>query len=562
MQLNQSDLSKKGNVRFAAWLQNLVQQGVDSRRGLKSRWELNEQVYRNDPAVAGIKLFDNVDPRALPVMSPRINRIVNTSASAIEGPGVWFQAIPEDGDMESSEELEKAVQTMLERGRFPLILRRALVTSALCGVSIVRLHLTDDGLSIDHIHPNDFVVSPTYGLDLKDAHLVGHRFYIPRWKVEQRAKDGLYPLYKDTPSQTSPDDDPSGRDPSYDKSYADSATNDPATEMVELWELIVRLDVDGKAGMYRVVYNDKDTEVYQVEPYPYDRPWYFDVRLTIPEEGKFWPANSVAQNIVGICLMKGDLVNLMGVGSMATCAPPTYVTGMSLGKKLQGLSIAQVVEIPGAGQDARVLPLPMTFDPKAMPLVLDYLDGAIEAQTGISENRLNAQVSGGERVTAREIAAMESAATQNEGSYAMLVSLFLNDIASFVQQLLKLHGKKIVAAYKGSVANGAVIASRNPVRWQVTGQSANNSPQMVLGKLEALLNLASNPLSGYSYERVEKAVVQLMGLPMNTQRLEKTNDEKMASKAAMAQIAQQQASGGDAGLDGGLAPQAGVQLPS
>jgi hypothetical protein len=233
------------------------------------------------------------------------------------------------------------------------------------------------------------------------------------------------------------------------------------------------------------------------------------------------------------------------------------VTGGSLGNKIQGLAIAQILEIPGSEVDVKQIPL--TFDPQAMPAVMTYIDGAIEAQTGISENRLNAETSGGERVTAREIAAMEAAATQNEGSYAALVSLLIKDIAEFVQQLLRRHGSLIVSSYAGAVTNGAVIASRRPVRWQVTGQAASNAPHIVLGKLEALLTLASNPMSNYNYQRVEKAVVQMMALPMNTQRLEKTPEE-MAQSAQAVQMAavQGQAASGDGSLDAGLAPQAGI----
>ena len=53
------------------------------------------------------------------------------------------------------------------------------------------------------------------------------------------------------------------------------------------------------------------------------------------EEGKWWPSGSVAQNIVGLCLLQNDMFNLMVAGSMATCANPGVISGGSLGKKIK-----------------------------------------------------------------------------------------------------------------------------------------------------------------------------------------------------------------------------------
>lgn len=543
--------------RVADLLEDLIDAGYDARRGLKARWELVEQVYRNDPSVAGIQLFDNFEPRALPVMSPRINRIVSTTMAAIEGPGVWFQAVPDTGDSEGADALERGVQTTLERARFIRTIRRALVTACLCGVTVVRVRLGDDGIVLEHIHPNDFVVSPAYGLDIREAHLVGHRFYVPRWKIKERKKQGIYPLVKDgEPSATDPDNDPSGRDPGYDLSNAESLSSEKDAELVELWECIVRLTVKGKAGMYRVVFNKQDREVYQIEKYPYDRPWYFDMRLH-DEEGKFWPSTSPAINIVGICLMKAEMMNLMAVGSMATCANPTIISGGSLGKKIQSLSLGQLIEVPNP--EVKVQQIPLSFDPKVMPLVIEYIDRAIEAQTGVSDNRLNAETQRGERVTAREIAAIEAAAQQNEGSYFQFFKMFVEDVADFVQQIFAKHPKRVKAAYKGAVTDEAILAAQGAYRWRVTGNSGSSAPEIVLGYLQALLGLTQNPLSNYDYQKVEKAIAQAMPLQINLQKLEKTPEQMAQAEAAVSQMAQAtmaEAGGSDPLIDGGLAPSA------
>ena len=74
-----------------------LQTAIDARHGLKPRWEQNERVYRNEPGIAAVRLYDNFEPRTVPVLSPRINRIVNVTIAALTAPSVWVQAIAASG---------------------------------------------------------------------------------------------------------------------------------------------------------------------------------------------------------------------------------------------------------------------------------------------------------------------------------------------------------------------------------------------------------------------------------------------------------------------------------
>lgn len=545
---------KEGLQALGSTLEDLIVSGTDARSSLKARWRLNEQVYRNDPAIAGARLFDNLEPRALPVLSPRVNRIVNTTVGSFEGPGTWFQYIPDEPTEDGGDPLERAMQLCLERSGLSRNLRPLLTTAALCGVAIVRVRMADGGqIALDRIHPNDFVVSPTYGLDVRDAHFVGHRFYIPRWKVDARVKDGTYPLLDEdyVATSTSPDDDPSGRDPSYDRSQAQTATQKADWELVELWEGIVRLTVDDKPGMYLVTFSQKDNKVFRITKYPYSRPWYFDMRFH-EEEGKWWPSTSVSQNIVGLCLLKADMMNLVAAGSMASVASPIVISGGSLGRAIKSLSLNQIYE--SAYPDLRVQGIPLNFNLGAMPAALQEIDAAIVAQTGISENRINAESTGSERTTATEVSAMEAAAQQNEGAYSAIVLPYVEEVPAFVQELMVRHPQRFVDYY--GLPRATVLSARTKGRWQATGRTVSNSPHIVIGKLQAVLAMSASPASNYSYRRVEKAVVEQMALPMDTKKLEKSPEE-VAAAAQAASIAAQ-AGGGDVPVDVGLAQAPGV----
>jgi hypothetical protein len=507
-----TDLSK-GSKQLADHLCGELQDAIDARHGLKQRWEQNEQVYRNEPGIAAVRLYDNFEPRTVPILSPRVNRIVNVTMTAVSSPSVWVQAVPDDADLQQANELEHGMQTIMERAGFLRLLRRALTTTALCGVGIVRARMTGEGIKLDHVHPNDFVVAPTYGLDLKDTSLVGHRFYIPVWKLEERIKSGAYPLVAKTETTakfagTDPDNDPSGRDPSYDLTQN-------TQDMVELFEVLVRLTVEGRTKWHRAVVSPTANRVLLIEPYPYDRPWYADLRFH-DEEGKFWPSSSVAQNIVGLCLLQNDMFNLMVAGSMATCANPVVISGGSLGKKIKAINLGHLYE---TAYDVKVQEIPIRFEPGAMPSVMDAIDNQIDAQTGVSQLSIGQEFLQNQTATAAN--ALIAATKENESAYAAFAADFIEGVWAFVHSICRTHASLVRQVYKRALSDSFFESLSAEVRWQSAARTPGSAPAMMLQKLQLLLELAAEEGSGYDYRRVEDAVVDAMRLPLNTQRLKK-----------------------------------------
>lgn len=547
---------------FERYLQAELQAAEDGKGSLKERWDLNEQIDRNDKAVAGVQLYDNLEPRSIPSLSPRINRIVNVTVSTIAGTSVMVQAIPDDRSQARADALETVLQSIWERAGFERKLRMALHTAALCGVSVMRLRMTERGFMFDVIHPGDFFVAPTYGLDLNEAHLVGHRFFKPRWKVRELVKNKTYDMLPEDELDylvaTDPNSSASGRDPDFDLT-TEGLTTDRENDLLELFELIVRIDLDGKPSRCRVVFSKDSGKILLKEPYPYEDVWYFDVRFH-DEYGKWWPSGSIAQDVVGICLMKSDMFNLLAAGSMGTAVPPTVITKGSLGKKINGLGLGRVYQTP---YDLEVKQIPMDFNPGAMPAILEAIDRLIESATGVTDVRLAAERKSGD-ITATQISAEEQAAAQNEGAYPAFASDPVEKMAAFTQLLITLHPSVVRDVYGESVPPEAYSLAKAKVRWQVTGRKPGNSPHILISKLEKAYMMSQAPGSALHPQRTEMALLEAMQLPINLEAIKKTDEEMAAEAMALQQaaIAQSGGLGGDGGLGAGMAQDAGMEVPT
>ena len=548
------------------YLTSELELAESARLGLKDRWDFAEKVDRNDPSIAGTKILDHWEPTAIPSLSPRVNRIVNVTMSSLTGNSTMVQAIPDDKEQTRADALEEALQVLWDRASFDRKLRMALHTSCICGVAVMRQRMTPQGLRFDFIHPGDFFVAPTYGLDLNNAHLVGHRFYLPRWKVLDMVKSADYNTISEEDCEALPAADPSepavGRDASYDKVSTDNS-NEKVNDQLELFELIVRLELDGKAERCKVVFSQDGSKLLHKEPYPYSRPWYFDVRLQPDEYGKFWPSGSVAQDIVGLCQLKSAMMNLIATGSMASCSPLTIVTKGTLGKKAKALVLNHIYETP---YDLDIKQIPFHFDSGAMPLLIQEIDRLLESATGITDVRLAAERKSGD-ITATQISAEETAAAQNEGAYPTIVAPSIEDMAAFTQELIVAHMAIFREVYGGSIPEGLYGFAKGKVRWQVTGRKPGNSPHLAVAKVQMLYGMSQQPGSVFDPQLVEPALVDMMQLPINTEGLRKSAGKIAEEKAAIASLAAQsiegpQAPGVQPGLTQGNGPVEGMGVPA
>jgi len=557
---------KTGSERLGNWLAQELYACEDAKAPLSVRWAFNESVNRNDPKNAGKKLYQNWEPRAFPILSAYVNRTTESTISALLAPKPWVQAVPDDDDQEGADDLERGCQTVMERAGFDRKIEQAVRTALLCGISHLRMRMTSSGIALDYIHPNDFVVGPLFCTDLRRAHLVGHRFYLPRWELRDRAtkQDGddsaLYDIIDaeevDKLPSSDPDLNPSGRDPGYDRSDAQQASSEKDNDLIELWEVIARVTVGKTPKMCRFVMclaADRQARIVLYEPYgdggadnaPYSRPWYFDLRFH-DEPGKYFPAGSYSQDVIGLCLAVQDSINLSLVGETANVAPPVVVSGGTLGKKIKTVTLGQVIEV--LNPDVKVQAFPSTFDSSRLVALNDQLDNRIQAQTGVSQSRLSSEYLASQTATAT--AAMEGASAQNEGGKPRFLANFIEEMWTFLKDdLLRLHAPTFRKVYGRALSEPFYTAARkSAVRFVATGKDAQHLPHIQIPKLMAAKQIAMEPGSEWSARRVNDAIMSRLDLGIDLGKLRKDDEEKAEEQAQLEAQAQMALAQGGAGL--------------
>jgi hypothetical protein len=249
----------------------------------------------------------------------------------------------------------------------------------------------------------------------------------------------------------------------------------------------------------------------------------------------------------------------MSTGIRATCAPPTVISGGTLGKKVKGINIGQIYETP---YDLKVHQIPLAFEARAMPGLVDKIDELLEAATGVTDARLAAERKSGD-ITARQIMAEETAADSNEGAYPSFVSDTVEQMAKFWQELVVAHSRLLRQIYGTALPEGLYGFAVGKVRWQVTGRKSGNTPNALISRLQMVWQFSQGQNSAYHPQRTEKALVEAMQLPINTEGLEYTREELAqiaATKAAMAQadaqaqLAKAGGNGSDGGRGAGMVP--------
>lgn len=552
-----------GAEKVVNWLDAEIGACEDARAGLRDRWRQNEALVQNRPENAGVALYDNFPPRAVPVLSKTLKRIRTVVMKALFGPSTWFQAVPDGDTQERADALEKGVQTILERAGFRKLFRRGCQIAQNTGQAIFKCWLSHDGFQLRLVHPNDFVLAPLYGTDTKRKYLWAHRFWLTRLEVEERAsKDwsesgALYPLITEEDAKNlgrkSPDEVESGYDASYNKADSLHTNQSDHGDMVELWEAVARCKIGGKWAWCRFVVSRESSKCLAYEPYIYTKgadadPWFFDLRFH-DEEGNWWSANSITQDVVGLCLLAQDAVNLAVAGEMANAATPVGISGGTLGTKIKSIGLGSIV--PLRGSDPKLIPFPSTFKSEGVIRAYELIQQLIDGQTSVS------QLSQGQEFlnqqTATAASAIIAATAENEGEYPASAADFCEPLAAHVHMLCRRHAGTVRRAYGSALPEAFYGSLDTEVRWQMTGRSAGNSPEAQGMKNQALYAMAQDPMNGLHKKRIVRRVVEGLQLGGSTDELYKTPEEEAAEMALAAQAGMAQAAPG-AGPAPAMAP--------
>lgn len=516
--------SKDARVNYGRKAAMEVKSGVDARSGLQDRWKKNEDNYRNINSGA-VELVPGATPYAIPLIQPLLDRINGTVYQSIVGVEPWVQVLPDMDDQGIGDSVERDLQYLMARAKFPRKLWGALKITSCTNCGIIRLRYENTvGFVMEVVHPNDFFVYPASATSLDLAKSCGHRFFRTVEQIKAKQKSGEW-MAGDFLATNDPLQHESGRNKAY--SRVENNVVDNEDESVELWEVYRLEDYGDGSVWYKCVVAVDSMFLLDCRPFgvtmetdagpqfvPYSSPDYFDLRYD-DEYGIFWPSGSPAQNLQGIQNLYNDGWNIWYWGNVSTAFPATVISGGTMGKKLEKLVPGAIIENPSPIQ-AQVINT--QFNGQAFPMILAQLEQIAEGAVRISRLAIGKELKS--HTTATAAAGQLELQRQSEDQYTAYISLGLQRLYTFAYELYRLHHTDIVNTF------GAAIEIHDPMmleslrfNFEVNGKNSTNNPQALIQKLQMLLAMATTPNTTLNYQMVEQAVVRAMQLPFNARKM-------------------------------------------
>jgi hypothetical protein len=504
----------QGRKDFAHWLGEAVDQALAGKELLHRRWRVLEAMYRNEPGSSGFRLMKRVEIHPAPLITPRIKRISNTVYAQVLAPDPWVQCIPDEWGSTREGAVEKGLQAIAERSGFRETFRDSLDIAGCCGQAIIRRRfVAGEGLEDELIHPADFIVSPTYQTDLREAHLMGHRFYLPVWRIEELRRTGKF--ISGPSLAASSTIEPSGHSQTLSGGVENQNSEEDSRRPVELWELLAIVQFESGPQRVRAVISVESRQLLLAEIYPYEEPWYFDLRYH-KEYGVWWNSNSVANLLQGLQHDYTILHALLTQGTLVSALPPLVVSGGFLTERLKSYDFADVIEtdVPIQAQS-----LPISFRPETIPVLIDQIERLADAVTGVSQLGISQELRQG--TTATEVNVLAAIQKQSENSYLSYASQTLSRLWQFALVLAKHHRASFLSTYGPALPPDFWTAIRKiaSYRFLVSGESGSEIPAVQMQSLQTLLAMSQAPNSGLDYRAVELAVVNAMPVKFATQTL-------------------------------------------
>jgi len=520
-----------------AFLTELIPSALDNGpRALKSKWDQREAVYECDPRWAGPKLFDNVQPYAYDVLGPVIRNVKDAVMASLTGPATYCQAVPVGRTtQEAADVLETGVQTLADLAGIERTLDLALHNALLCGVGFLRCRMDEEGLVVERIHPGDMVIVLHKGGRLKDAGAIGHRFHLPYWEFISRVDAGNYPMvHEKSEGSSSGDlkrfigrrssDEPTGYDPGRNPTGENTLTADCDFEDVALYELLVRMEVEGLPDekksegtkWYRVVWSDEASEAVLCEPFPYPDHWYYEIAFH--DEEVPWRVQSVAGRILPQAMHQSQMLNLAVTAQMASVTRPVMATGV-MGKKITTWRLGQLLQ---GAVGSKFEALPFDYDGASLLAMTQENDNRINKSAGVTESSLSGEHMKAE--TATEVSQLAESAQKAEGAKSRFVGDFVEELFQGIHDLCRWHQKVVRKVYGQHLEERFFLALRAKCRWRMTGRVPGSSGNVLIAKLEKALQYALTPGSPYHSGRTIEAIVTALNIA-DTQSLKKTPEE-------------------------------------
>lgn len=494
----------------AASVCRMIRKAQESKPNQET-WRQCESLYRGD-AQASIMENGPNQTRPYNIIAPRVDQITASTVGTITSQtpyllGFLYNSQQKDRDVEA------ALQFFMERADIETQLEEAcpkICTKGLCPVRVTFGTLSNEndwmtpdenlegdeivfdtesdknvGLVIEAIDPDDFIVAPIAIKNLRKAKIVGHRFYLRLAEVIALQEKGVYDKVDIAGGDRPESDD---RDDTWSRSQADSAAStDAQDDLVELWEVLVRLPEGKQEKAYRVVVAPTQQVMLKKETYPYSRPWYFDLRFG-RELKTFWNLTSIVSKARDVQIMATEGVNILHVGMLFAMQPPVMGDIVPEGQSAR-YNFGEIMQADIGGTPPFVLPV--NFNPSAMPAMLRAYEEKADALMRVSSAGTGQQFKSD--TTASEVQAVMAGQQMGANHYIRALGIGMKEMYDFAQELLWKHWDEWYDTYREFVPKLQRDQLKTPIRWELNGRAPDATPMATIQKLGTFMSFATNP---------------------------------------------------------------------
>lgn len=511
-----------------------IDASVNFTRQLSNRWDAIENIYYSDPVATRENVVEGMTSYPFSLWRIKADKIISETVASLMSLSPIVQVIEDTADGTNHEEIERIIQGLLTRADYETEYAVSAFYAANCNCGPMRIRAvpvaTKNGkpgvkIECQRFDPRHFVCYPTNVQNLKDARLIGHRFYQTIGEIRRKYDEGLYTSYV-----TAGNDNPY----QYARRYGQQETVQNAYQSpiedrnaeIECFELI-RLEPDGKRTL--IVYAKTARQILKEEPYEYEIPYYTATKYLATEETVI-TNDSLGNSVQGLCVQHCDIMNAISGGAFLRAYGALVLSGTFSSEKVTKIKPGDVLRVPPG---TTITPLVFPFDPTTLLEFKQELEQLVEQTLGLSSLATSGTVDPNQKATALNIQA--NADQRKMAAYLRTASQAVKGAGEIVLDLIRKHYNGLVAYY-GPAATLSDPESRfEPYRLVVTGQSGESNPDVMAQKLSVAAQIAMRPGSEYDMAKIDDMTMQAVHLPFDYQRLKKDGLSDVTALAAQLQ---------------------------
>jgi hypothetical protein len=261
------------------------------------------------------------------------------------------------------------------------------------------------------------------------------------------------------------------------------------------------------------------------------------------------PMYSIGTTLVPIQRTVNNIWSLLVQGGYMSAFPFMVISGAEgIRNKVQKMKAGQVLF---ESNEVKVQQIRTDFNPSTLPMMLNLAQSLGDSVTGVS--RLGQSEALPASTTATAASGMLAAQDASRDSYVEACQTSMSDMFNFILELMATHADQVSTAMGGKWE----LLPDDDIRWQdvkvqVTGSGATSSPQLLMQKLQMLIELAKDPNSQLDSKAVIEMLVEALDLPFATDGLKVKNEDIERAMGGLPQIP---------GMEGGMPLPEGQGIP-